>query len=435
MFLFEVGSAICGAAPNSTAFIFGRAVAGIGSAGISGGAVVILMHTTPIEKRPMYMGNIGAVYGLASVAGPLLGGVFTTKVTWRWCFYINLPIGGLTLGIILLALKLPISKDAPTTIKQQIHRLDPLGTLCFFPGIICLLLVLQWGGSTYSWQSARIIALLVIFGLCMAAFIMIQIWKGEIATVPPRIFLQRSILSGSFFSLLAGSALMVMIYYLPIWFQAIKGVSAVKSGIMTLPIILTLVIANIIGGVVVTRIGYYTPFMIASSIFMSIGSGLISTFTPTTHHSKWIGFQFLFGLGIGLGMQQSGVAAQTVLTKKDVPTGVSLIFFFRNLGGALFISISQNVLQNELINGLKHIPGLNAQAILRAGATGLRRVVKPGYLQEVLIAYNGALVKVFYCAVAVSCASIIGALTMEWRSVKKARELQRLAAAKENEKK
>ena len=410
-------------------------MAGVGSAGISGGAVVIMMHTTPIEKRPTYMGNMGAVYGLASAAGPLLGGVFTTKVTWRWCFYINLPIGGLTLGIILLVLKLPSSKNAPTTIKEQIHRLDPLGTLCFFPGIICLLLALQWGGSTYSWQSARIIVLLIVFGLCMVTFITIQIWKGETATVPPRIFRQRSILSGCYFSLTAGSALMVMIYYMPIWFQAIKGVSAVKSGIMTLPIILTLVIANLIAGLVVTRIGYYTPFMIASSIFMSIGSGLITTFTTTTNHPEWIGFQFVFGVGIGLGMQQSGVAAQTVLTKKDVPTGVSLIFFFRNLGGALFVSISQNVLQNELINGLKHIPGLNAQAILRAGATGLRRVVEPHYLQQVLIAYNGALVKVFYCAVAVSCASIIGALTMEWRSVKKAREQQRLAMQKEREKK
>ena len=433
--LFEVGSAVCGAAPNSTAFIFGRAIAGIGSAGISGGAIVIMMHTTPIEKRPMYIGFIGAVFGIASVAGPLLGGVFTSKVTWRWCFYINLPIGGVTIGIILLVLKLPNPKDGPKTIKEQIHRLDPFGALFFFPGIVCLLLALQWGGSTYSWQNARIIALLIIFGLCMIVFIAIQRWKGEAATVPPRIFLQRSILSGACFSLFGGSALMIMVYYLPIWFQAIKGVSAVKSGIMTVPIILALVIANILAGVVVTHTGYYTPFLIASSVFMSIGSGLLSTFTTTTNHAKWIAYQCLFGFGMGMGMQQPGMAAQTVLRKKDVPTGVSLMFFFRNLGGALFVSIGENVFENEMIKGLTHIPGLDAEVILRAGATGVRNVVDLRYLHEVMIAYNGALVKVYYCGIAVSCATIIGSLTMEWRSVKKVREQQRKDAEKEKAKK
>ena len=414
----------------------GVGAAGIsgGAAGISGGAAVIIVHTTPMHKRPLYMGNIGAVYGVASVAGPLLGGLFTSKVTWRWCFFINLPIGGLTLAIIFLSLKLPSAKDGATTIKEQVQRLDPLGTFFFFPGIICLLLVLQWGGSTYSWHSPRIIVLLVIFALCMAAFITIQIWNRESGTVPLRIFLQRSILSGCYFGLLAGSALMIMIYYLPIWFQAIKGVSPVRSGLMTLPIILTLVLANMTGGIIVTRTGYYTPFMIVSSVLISIGSGLITTFTTTTNHSKWIGYQVVFGIGIGLGMQQPGVAAQTVLSKKDVPTGIALVMFFRNLGGALFISISQNVLQNDLIKSLKHIRGLDTITILKSGATGLRKVVDPQDLQQVLVAYNGALVKVFYCAVGVSCASIVGALTMEWRSVKKVREQQKNAAAKENEK-
>ncbi|KAK4943234.1 hypothetical protein LTR10_017076 [Elasticomyces elasticus] len=427
---FEVGSALCGAAPNSTAFIFGRAIAGIGSAGISSGAIVIMMHTTPIEKRPLYMSLVGVVFGVASVAGPLLGGVFTSKLTWRWCFYINLPIGGLTMGIILLVLNLPNPLNAPKTIKEQLGRLDPLGALFLFPGIICLLLALQWGGSTYAWGNARIIVLLIVFGLCMIAFIAVQRHKGDAATVPPHIFFQRSILSGAWFTLCSGSALMIMLYYLPIWFQAIKGASAVKSGVMTIPIILALVVSNLLCGITVTKIGYYTPFMIASTVFMSVGAGLLSTFTTTTDHSKWIAYQFLFGFGIGCGMQQPGVAAQAVLQKKDVPIGVSLLFFFRNLGGALFLSIAENVFENELIGGLKHIPGLDGATILRAGATGMRKVIDPQYVQEVLVVYNGALVKVYYCAVAVSVASIIGSLTMEWRNVKKVREQQRMEMEK-----
>ncbi|KIV76910.1 hypothetical protein PV11_08760 [Exophiala sideris] len=427
---FEVGSALCGAAPNSTAFIFGRAIAGIGSAGISSGAIVIMMHTTPIEKRPLYMSLVGVVFGVASVAGPLLGGVFTSKLTWRWCFYINLPIGGLTMGIVLLVLNLPSPPNAPKTIKEQLGRLDPLGALFLLPGIICLLLALQWGGSTYAWGNARIIVLLIVFGLCMLAFIAVQRHKGEAATVPPRIFFQRSILSGAWFTLCSGSALMIMLYYLPIWFQAIKGASAVKSGVMTIPIILALVVSNLLCGITVTKIGYYTPFMIASTVFMSVGAGLLSAFTTTTDHSKWIAYQFLFGFGIGCGMQQPGVAAQAVLQRKDVPTGVSLLFFFRNLGGALFLSIAENVFENELIGGLKHIPGLDGATILRAGATGLRKVIDPRYVQEVLVVYNGALVKVYYCVVAVSAASIVGALTMEWRSVKKVREQQKMEMEK-----
>lgn len=132
---------------------------------------------------------------------------------------------------------------------------------------------------------------------------------------------------------------MLLVYYLPIWFQAIKGVSAVRSGIMNIPMVLSLVVSSIIAGGLITATGYYTPFMIASSILMSIGAGLITTFERDTGHAKWIGYQTLYGLGVGLGMQQAGMAAQTVLSKQDIPTGTALMFFAQSLGGALFISV------------------------------------------------------------------------------------------------
>ncbi|KAI2606609.1 putative MFS multidrug transporter [Hypoxylon sp. NC1633] len=439
--LFEAGSALCGAAPTSAAFVCGRALAGVGAAGISNGTVVIMVHAVPLAKRPLYIGFMGGVYGVASVVGPLLGGAFVddAAATWRWCFYVNLPVGGAAVAVVVLLLRLPAheNKDASraVTLAQRVRLLDPLGTLFFFPGVVCLLLALQWGGSTYAWGNGRIVALLVVFGLCMIAFVAVQRWKGDTATVAPRIFLQRSMLAGAWAALFSGAALMIALYYLPLWFQAIYGASAVRSGVMIVPTILALVVANIIAGIVVARVGYYAPFLIASSVFMAVGSGMLSTFTPTTGQPAWIGYQVLFGFGVGLGMQQPGMAAQTVLAKKDVPTGVALMFFFRNLGGAVFVSVGQNVFENALIDGLRQIPGLDADAILHVGATGLRDVVDSRYLQGVLVAYNNAVVKVFYCGVAVSCATIVGAVAMEWRSVKKAREQQMKDAEKGRAKK
>ncbi|CAD6572800.1 MAG: hypothetical protein ASARMPREDX12_005450 [Alectoria sarmentosa] len=416
--VFEIGSAICGAAPNSIVFIVGRAIAGAGSSGIFSGAIIIIISLVPLHQRPILQGLIGAVFGVSSVIGPLLGGVFTTKVSWRWCFYINLPVGGVAIIILILILKIPKAKKAGTPWRQQILQLDPIGTLFFVSGIVCLLLALQWGGSTYTWGNGRIIALLVLFVICISVFISVQIWKGETATVPPRIFTQRSIAAGMWSQFCVGSAMMTLVYYIPIWLQAIKNVNALKSGIDTLPLILSLVVSSICAGFLVTKIGYYTPFMIASSVIMSIGAGLITTWTPDTMHQKWIGYQFVFGFGLGMGMQQASLAAQAVLPRKDAPIGIALVMFCQQLGGAVFVSIGQSVFTNRLVNGLKSVAGISPAVVVNTGATDIRQVVDPSNLHGVIAAYNGALTKTYTVAVAMSCFSIIGALCIEWKNIK-----------------
>ena len=420
--LFELGSVVCGAAPSSVAFIVGRAIAGLGSAGVFSGAIIIIVYLVPLHKRPMFTGLIGACFGIASVMGPVLGGAFTSHASWRWCFYINLPIGAVTVAIISIVLKLPGPRNGNLSIRDQFAQLDPLGTLFFLPSTVCLLLALQWGGSTYTWSNGRIIALLVLFGVLGLAFVAIQIWKQEAATVPPRILKQRSIASAVWFSICVGATLQVLVYYLPIWFQAIKAVSPVKSGIDNLPLILTLIIASIINGAFVSKVGYYAPTMIASSVVMSVGAGLLTTFRRDTGHAQWIGYQVTYGFGLGLGMQQSGIAAQTVLSKQDIPVGASLMFFAQSLGGAVFVSVSQNIFENRLVSGLVQVAGLDVKSVIAAGATNLRTVLSPEQLGNVLTIYNEALTRAFDVALAVSCASIMGALAMEWRSVRKARQ-------------
>ncbi len=178
-------------------------------------------------------------------------------MSWRWCFYINLPIGAITMVVIFVFFKAP-ERAAVENLgwKARVKEFDLLGTAFFIPSIICLLLALQWGGTKYDWNSWRIILLFVFFGILVSIFIFIQFWKQETATIPPKVMKMRSMWSAAYFSFALGSFFLLLVYFLPIWFQAVKGASAVKSGIMNLPMILTLVIVSICSGIGVTVVGY-----------------------------------------------------------------------------------------------------------------------------------------------------------------------------------
>ena len=420
LFIFELGSLVCALAPNSNALIIGRAVAGVGAAGIFSGAILIISCTVPLRARPTYMGFVGGMYGIASVAGPLMGGAFTDHLTWRWCFYINLPFGAVTAAFIVpfFNVKRRSVKESATW-QEQLKKMDLPGTIAFLPCVICLLLALQWGGSKYEWKSGRIIALLVMTGVLAIAFLVIQWKQGDNATVPPRIVKQRSVWGSAWFGAMLGACFFVLVYFIPIWFQAIKGTTATQSGIRNLPMILGLVVVSIGCGILVTVIGYFTPFMLASSVFMAIGAGLLTTFEVDTNSPKWIGYQFIFGAGVGMGMQNSLVAVQATLPMADVPIGTALIMFSQTLGGALFISVGQNVFTNQLIKNLASaVPDLDPSIVLRVGATEIKKEIPKIFLNGVLAAYNKALSETYYVSAATAAMSIIGAVFVEWKSMK-----------------
>lgn len=355
------------------------------------------------------------------------------------CFYINLPIGGVAALVIAFLIRVPTNvQSEKLSIKEKLRRLDPLGSICFLPGIVCLVLALQWGGSKYDWDNARVIALLVLSVLLLSAFVAIQFLMPETATVPPRILKQRSMAAAFVFVSFMAAAMLVFTYYLPIWFQAIKAASAVHSGIMVLPMLLSLVVGAISAGATLSLIvGYFTPYMIACGILTSIGAGLITTFTTETGHAKWIGFQVILGFGLGLGMQQPNMAAQTVLPKVDVPSGTALVFFGQQVGGAIFIAVAQSVFTNRLSSILVNKFHIDPATIVKTGATDFRRLnLSPREFSQVLLAYNEAIVNAFRVGLGVACVVIIPALFMEWKSVRKEKKnTQRVRKELEGEEK
>jgi hypothetical protein len=213
--------------------------------------------------------------------------------------------------------------------------------------------------------------------------------------------------------------MMIFIYFLPIWFQAIKGVNAVDSGIRLLPMLLPMVFASIATGVVVSKVGYYTPPMILGTCIMAVGCGLLTTLKVTSGAGQWVGYQVVYGIGLGCTFQAPNLAAQTVLQTRDVPVGTSLMFFTQLLGGAIFTSVGQNVLNSQLLKHLAPIPGFDPALLQANGATTLIASLPPSLRGPVLYGYNESLRKVFEVGLIMGTFIIFGSLSLEWRSVKK----------------
>lgn len=417
--LFEIGSVICATAQNSVTFIVGRAIAGLGSGGSATGMMTIMVYIIPLHKRPMYQAIGGLSIGFTSVLGPLIGGAFTTNVSWRWCFYINLCVGMPFIGYLAFFLKLPnIPKREKISFREQTRKLDPVGTIIFIGGVTSLLLAVQWGGTAYPWNDGRIISLFVVFGVSTPIFVWIQYRAGDDASMPLRIITQRTVALATTYATLIGGSLTSMIYYIPLWFQAVQAVSAVQSGIRTIPMMLAMMLSALLAGAFVKRQGYYVPPMILAGILGPVGAGLISTFWLDTSEGKWIGYQIIYGFGQGLGVQQTGLAIQAVLARRDVPIGGAFNFFGIGLGGAIFVSVTDNVFINHYAANVAGIPNLPPDFALNTGATTLRATVPPDELNAVLLAYNAALKDCWYVGVALAALLAPVALGMEWKDIR-----------------
>ncbi|KAI8630637.1 putative efflux pump antibiotic resistance protein [Xylariaceae sp. FL1651] len=419
LLIFEVGSLLCGVAPNSKTLIIGRAIAGLGGAGLSvGGTCIITLIVAP-PKRPIMLAFIGVTYALSAVLGPLLGGVFTDRASWRWCFYINLPIGGVVAVAIFFFLHLPAGASAPpVSLTQKLLHADPVGIVLALGGITSFILALQYGGVSYPWNSSVVIGLFIGFGLIIAALIAWEIWLGDYAMMLPRLYKQRTLTAPAAYQFFFMGSYLVLLYYLPIYFQSILGATPIQSGVYNLPLVLSAAVFALLGGVVVMKTGYPQQVMFAGSLFTTVAMGLIYTLDIGTPTGKWVGYQIFVGSCMAFAILHGLTIAQASVGPEDIAAVTANLLFFQTIGGAFSNSAGQSAFLNRLIAVLPETaPGVDPSVVIRTGASDIHNVFPPDVLPGVLQAYIAGLKAAFAVAIAFAGIAFLCSLAVPMRKL------------------
>ncbi|MER5914195.1 MDR family MFS transporter [Streptomyces sp. NPDC001982] len=396
--IFLIGSALCGMAQNMPQLIGFRALQGLGGGGLIVLSMAIVGDVVPPRERGRYQGLFGAVFGTTSVLGPLLGGLFTEQLSWRWVFYINLPIGVVALAVIATALRIPR--------KSAHHVIDYLGTFLIAAVATCLVLVASLGGTTWAWSSPQIIGLAVLGVVLAVAFVAVEGRAAE-PVLPLKLFGIRTFSLAAVISFIIGFAMFGAMTYLPTFLQVVHGVSPTMSGVHMLPMVAGLLLSSTVSGQIVSRTGRWKVFPIAGTAVTTIGLLLLHRLDEHSSTAEMSTYFFVFGLGLGLVMQVLVLIVQNAVSYEDLGVATSGATFFRSIGASFGVAIFGSVFAGRLAGELTaafrgvHLPAGLTPAALKSDPRGIDSL-PPTLRPAALHAYAVSITDVFVYAAPVA---------------------------------
>ncbi|WP_078593715.1 MFS transporter [Streptomyces sp. NRRL S-920] len=401
--IFLVGSALCGMAQNMPQLIGFRALQGLGGGGLMVLSMAIVGDLVSPRERGKYQGLFGAVFGATSVLGPLLGGLFTEHLSWRWVFYINLPIGVIALLVIATTLHIPV--------RDTKHTIDYLGTFLIASVATCLVLVASLGGTTWDWGSPQIIGFAVLGVVLAAAFVAVERKAAE-PVIPLKLFRVRTFTLSAVISFIVGFAMFGAMTYLPTFLQVVQGVSPTMSGVHMLPMVAGMLLSTTASGQIVSRTGRWKVFPVAGTAVTTLGLLLLHRLDEHSSTGEMSAYFFVFGLGLGLVMQVLVLIVQNAVGYEDLGVATSGATFFRSIGASFGVAIFGTIFTNRLgdkltdaLAGRQLPPGLSVTT-LEADPRGIARL--PADLRpSALHAYASSITDVFLYAAPVALLAFV----------------------------
>ncbi|KAI6778278.1 putative mfs multidrug protein [Emericellopsis cladophorae] len=425
--VFEVGSALCGAATSSAMLIAGRAVAGIGGSGLVNGGLTIIMAAAKPERMPLYTGLVMGVGQVGIVAGPLLGGALTQHASWRWCFYINLPLG-VVAGALMAFVNVPEQRPKDPFSLALVRRLIPVFDLPGFAllasATVMLLLALQFGAESYGWRAPTVIGLFVGAGVGYAVFAFWEWRLGEDAMIPLSILTSRVVWCAGLYMGFLMSSVIVGTNFIPIYLQSVKGLSPTMSGVYMMATVGAQVVLIVLSGALVNKSGYYIPWALVAAGGTMIASGLVSTWSRTTAAGPLVGYLLVMGLR-GTGFQIPVIAVRMAVSAAQIAMGTSFIVFGQNFMGSIFTTVANAIFQETLATQIGHINGVSPEAAIAAGgsADAVRALAPPGPTRDAILdAYADAFSDVFLLLIATASAAFVVAFGMGWYDLRPKKE-------------